>query len=104
MASDEQAAILLHHLALPLVHLVHDDEIAEADAVLARYDADQLRRLALLLAALVDRDVSWREALAWWLDPPATVVPLHRDEAFEPVDVRPLVAERFGLPERKKAA
>jgi len=85
MSSDEQAAILLHHVALPIVGLVHDDELDEATAILRRYDVDQLRRLCLLLAALADPDVSWRQALSWWLDPPAQVVPLHADERFEPV-------------------
>ncbi|WP_427422684.1 hypothetical protein [Lysinibacillus fusiformis] len=111
MATDEQASILLHHLALPIVHLVHDAEIDEAGAALDRCTPEQIRQLCVLLAAMVDPNQSWTESLAWWLEPPAKVRPLHADEYAESprplkpslLDVGPLVRERFDLPQRRAA-
>lgn len=80
MATDEQAAILLHHLALPIVGLVHDDDVMEAASVLDRCDPQQVRQLCVLLAAMVDPDRPWADALAWWTAPPAKRVALYDGE------------------------
>lgn len=103
---DDHAARLLHLVVLPIVDLVHSDEVFDADLWLQRYDDATLRQIAVMLAGLVDPARPWQEALAWLTDPPA---PLHADERFESprplqatfLDVGPLNAERYGLPEKK---
>jgi len=90
MATDEQAAILLHHVALPIVGLVHEDDVDEAAAFLDRCDPAQVRQLCVLLAAMVDPDRPWTDALGWWTDPPAKRVALFDGEV--PGAPRPLNA------------
>lgn len=80
MTADAHAALLLHTVALPIIGMVHDDEIDDARQALERYDADVLRQLVVLLAALVDPAVPVDQALAWWTQPPVRVVPEHADE------------------------
>lgn len=92
MSLDDHAARLLHLVVLPIVDMVHDGEIFDADLWLQRYDPPTLRQITVLLAALHDPAIPWDQALAWWTDMPADVIPLHADERFE--SPRPLVIER----------
>ena len=103
---DDHASRLLHLVVLPIRDMVHDGDVFDADLWLQRYDPATVRQICVLLAALSDPRVPWTEALAWWTDMPAWVVPLHADEYFEAP--RPLVAqmltdERF-MPTGRRAA
>lgn len=100
---DDHAARLLHLVARPIVDLVHDGDVDEASKALERYDAPQLRQLAVLLAAMVDPAVPAEQALAWWTAPPADVVPEHADEWYGDAPpmrrghaVEALIEERYG--------
>lgn len=109
MNLDDHAAKLLHLVVCPIVDIVHEGDIDEAAKALERYEAPQLREMAIMLAALVDPSVPPEEALAWWTRTPADIVPLHADEWYgdaPPMRLGPsveaLVQERFQL--SKKAA
>lgn len=100
---DDHAARLLHLVVCPIVDIVHEGDIDEAARALERYDAPQLREMAIMLAAMVDPTVPPEEALAWWTRTPADVVPLHADEWYgdaPPMRVGPaveaLIEERYG--------
>lgn len=100
---DDHAARLLHLVARPIVDIVHEGDIDEAAKALERYDAAQLRHVAILLAAMVDPTVPAEQALAWWTSAPTDVVPEHADEWYGDAPpmrrgpaVEALVEERFG--------
>ena len=106
---DDHAVRMLHLVARPIVDIVHDGDIDEAAKALDRYDAPQLRQIAVLLAAMVDPAIPAEQALAWWTTRPAHVVPEHADEWYGDAPpmrrshaVEALIEERYGPGRRRR--